>query len=297
MSDERILIIDDSIAIASLLVNEILPLGGYSATAALSGEEGLEIARQVKPDLILCDLEMPDINGLDVLRELQRTGLDIPAIMMTAFGSEAIAAQALRIGVKDYIIKPFTTEEILASVERALAESRLRQQLETATEGLERYQQALLIVHAISKAAGTGLEPDELVSRILLATVHGGKAQGGFISRLDSQTGKLEVLAVANLANFEGKLIEIRSDKAMAEAIDTAQVVERNSQVGRWFYIPLVRQQATIGLMSIVSRHEARPRSMEYLFSALASFAAMAIENVQLRSELAIAMLQREPES
>lgn len=297
MSDERILIIDDSIAIASLLVNEILPLGGYSATAALSGEEGLEIARQVKPDLILCDLEMPDINGLDVLRELQRTGLDIPAIMMTAFGSEAIAAQALRIGVKDYIIKPFTTDEILASVERALAESRLRQQLESATEGLERYQQALLIVHAISKAAGTGLEPDELVSRILLAAVHGGKAQGGFISKLDSQTGQLEVLAVANLANFEGKLIEIRSDKAMAEAIDTAQVVERNSQVGRWFYIPLVRQQATIGLMSIVSKHEARPRSMQYLFSALASFAAMAIENVQLRSELAIAMLQREPES
>lgn len=297
MSDERILIIDDSIAIASLLVNEILPLGGYSATAALSGEEGLEIARQVKPDLILCDLEMPDINGLDVLRELQRTGLDIPAIMMTAFGSEAIAAQALRIGVKDYIIKPFTTDEILASVERALAESRLRQQLESATEGLERYQQALLIVHAISKAAGTGLEPDELVSRILLAAVHGGKAQGGFISKLDSQTGQLEVLAVANLANFEGKLIEIRSDKAMASAIDTAQVVERNSQVGRWFYIPLVRQQATIGLMSIVSKHEARPRSMQYLFSALASFAAMAIENVQLRSELAIAMLQREPES
>ncbi len=297
MSEERILIIDDSIAIASLLVNEILPLGGYSATAALSGEEGLEIARQVKPDLILCDLEMPDINGLDVLRELQRAGLDIPAIMMTAFGSEAIAAQALRIGVKDYIIKPFTTEEILASVERALAEKRLRKKLESATEGLERYQQALLIVHAISKAAGAGLEPDELLSRIILAAVHGGKAQGGFIGKLDSQTGKLEVLTAANLPTSEGKLIDIQSDKAMASAIDTAQLVERNSQLGQWCYIPLVRQQATIGLMSIVRKNETRPRSMEYLFSALASFAAIAIENVQLRSELAIAMLQELPES
>lgn len=297
MSEERILVIDDSIAIASLLVNEILPLGGYSATAALSGEEGLEIARQVRPDLILCDLEMPDINGLDVLRELQRAGLDIPAIMMTAFGSEAIAAQALRIGVKDYIIKPFTTEEILASIERALAEMRLRKKLESATEGLEQYQQALLMVHAISKAAGTGLEPDELLSRIMLAAVHGGKAQGGFIGKLDSQTGKLEVLAAANLPTSEGKLIDIESDKAMAEAVDTAQVVKRNSQLGRWSYIPLVRQQATIGLMSIVSKHEACPRSMEYLFSALASFAAIAIENVQLRSDLAIAMLQGKPES
>jgi K+-sensing histidine kinase KdpD len=83
----------------------------------------------------------------------------------------------------------------------------------------------------------------------------------------------------------------------MAEAIDTAQVVERNSQLGRWCYIPLVRQRTTTGLMSIVSKHETHPRSMEYLFSALASFAAIAIENVQLRSELAIAMLQREPES
>ena len=71
MPTEHILIVDDSIAIASLLANEILPLGGYQATIALSGEEGLEIAQSVGIDLILCDLEMPGINGLDLLRELQ----------------------------------------------------------------------------------------------------------------------------------------------------------------------------------------------------------------------------------
>lgn len=92
MSAEHILIIDDSIAIASLLANEILPLGGYRATAALSGEEGLDIIQELEPDLILCDLEMPGISGLDVLRTLQNEGLNVPAIMMTAFGSEAIAA-------------------------------------------------------------------------------------------------------------------------------------------------------------------------------------------------------------
>ena len=84
MAGEHLLIIDDSIAVGSLLANEILPYGGYRATAALGGEEGLEIVRAVKPDLILCDLEMPGINGLEVIRVLRDEGIETPAIMMTA---------------------------------------------------------------------------------------------------------------------------------------------------------------------------------------------------------------------
>lgn len=292
MPTEHILIVDDSIAIASLLANEILPLGGYRATIALSGEEGLEIAQAGGLDLILCDLEMPGINGLDLLRELQAKGINIPAIMMTAFGSEAIAAQALRIGVKDYIIKPFTTEEILAAVERALVERRLRLQMDDLNASLEELRQALVVIQAISQATEGGLDPVDLLSRIILAAVYGGKAQGGFVARYDPDQGLLEVQAVANLPGWKGKEIDVKSDRALVEALNGGRLTRNSSRTGYWVHIPLIRQGISIGLMSIVSKSDQYPRYVEQLFSTLAGFAAFVLENVRLRSDLAVAMLQ-----
>lgn len=289
---EHILIIDDSMAIASLLAGEILPLGGYQVSTAKSGEEGLEMLREFSPDLILCDLEMPGMNGLDVLRELQQEGFDIPAIMMTAFGSEATATQALRIGVKDYIVKPFTTDEILTAIERALTERRLRASLDKAMSVLDGYQQALVVLSAISQASSAGLEPEEMMSRITLAAVYGTKALGGFIAQCSPQGDRLEVQVVANLPSWEGKQIELNSDSVLARALSSGKMSKSENSAGYWRHVPLVRQNAAIGLMSIVSKEEHESAPAEYLLSALAGYAGYALENVQLRSELAVAMLQ-----
>ena len=289
---EHILIIDDSIAISSLLAGEILPLGGYQVSTAESGEEGLAMLKEFRPDLVLCDLEMPGMNGLDLLRELQQTGLDIPAIMMTAFGSEATATQALRLGVKDYIVKPFTTDEILTAIERALTERRLQARLDEAKMTLGEYQQALVVLHAISQASAAGLEPQELLSRIILAAVYSGKAQGGFIARRNLPGDRMDVQVVANLPGWEGKQIELNSDGVLAKALISGEMSRSGSSAGYWRHIPLIRQQTAIGLMSIVSKEENEPAPAEYLLSALAGYAGYALENVQLRSELAVAMLQ-----
>ena len=221
MTTEHILIIDDSIAIASLLANEILPLGGYDTSIALSGEEGLETVRDLRPDLILCDLEMPGINGLDVLRSLQNEGIDIPAIMMTAFGSEAVAAQALRMGVKDYIIKPFTTEEILAAVERAMVESRLRAKLHETSALLEDYRQALVVLQAVGKTADAGNQTEASLSRIILAAVYGSGAKGGFIATLGGNQGELVIRAVANLPRWRRRRIPLDKHNALAQVIQS----------------------------------------------------------------------------
>ena len=292
MTTEHILIIDDSIAIASLLANEILPLGGYQATAALSGEEGLEIARELKPDLILCDLEMPGINGLDVLRTLQSEGTNTPAIMMTAFGSEAIAAQALRMGVKDYIIKPFTTEEILAAVERAMTERRLRRKLEVMEAKLEEHRKALSVIQAIGHAAGVGVEPKAILSHVILAAVHSGSGRAGFIARHDAQNKQLGIQAVANLPGWEGKQIQIQEKSAVAEALHSGEVARNKDAIGCWVHVPLMHQQNAIGVMSIVGKVENLPAHTNFLLSALAGYAAYTIKNNQLRAELAVATLQ-----
>jgi two-component system NtrC family sensor kinase len=292
MATEHILVIDDSVAITSLLTDEILPLGGYRVTAAHSGEEGLEMVEALKPDLILCDLEMPDITGMDVLQELQLKRADIPAIMMTAFGSEAVATQALRIGVKDYIVKPFTTDEILASIDRALAERRLKAELAEANAALDECRQALVVMQAIGQAAGAGLDPETLLSRIILAAVYGGKAEGGFIARFDAPAGRLDVKAVANLPKWQGKQIEVRSDRGLSQALSAKESVRSDSAAGHWIHIPLVREGVAIGVMSLISKTREYPQFVECLSVSMASFAAFVLENVQLRAELAVAMLQ-----
>jgi two-component system NtrC family sensor kinase len=295
MPTEHVLIIDDSIAIASLLANEILPLGGYRATAALSGEEGLEVAREIHPDLILCDLEMPGIDGLDVLKSLQSEGLNIPATMMTAFGSEAVAARALRMGVKDYIIKPFSTDEILAAVERALTESRLRRQVGQMQASLDGQQRMLVVIKAVSREAEKDQGPEDILSRVLMGAVYGGKADGGLVALMDPRSRQLRVEVTANLPAWDGKLINVESSAVLTTAIKTGEVVRSKSNDGLWTHIPLVRRERVIGLMSVVSKPDTHPPLADRLFSALAGYAAYVVENSVLRSILAAAAGQEGP--
>ncbi len=136
LAGETILIVDDNADVRVLLGERVLPSYGYRTLTAADGQEGLWQIRTQKPDLILLDLRLPDMTGLDVLHILSSEGYDAPIILITAYGSELIAAQALRLGVRDYIIKPFTLDEIVESVERALTEQRLRRERNALTDRL-----------------------------------------------------------------------------------------------------------------------------------------------------------------
>ncbi|MBN1484250.1 MAG: response regulator [Chloroflexia bacterium] len=143
MAGETILIIDDNPDVCILLGQRVLPSYGYRTLTATDGQEGLWQIRTQKPDLILLDLRLPDMTGLDLLHILTSEGYDTPVILITAYGSELIAAQALRLGVRDYIIKPFTLDEIVESVERALTEQRLRRERNALADHLQNCQRAL----------------------------------------------------------------------------------------------------------------------------------------------------------
>ena len=125
MAGESILVIDDKIEIITFLQDLLLPLG-YRVSAATDGAEGLARALDDQPDLVLLDLNMPGMSGIDVLDALHRRSFASPVILMTLYGSERVVVQALRRGVRDYISKPFDINELLVSVDRALTESRLR---------------------------------------------------------------------------------------------------------------------------------------------------------------------------
>ncbi|MCI0523797.1 MAG: response regulator transcription factor [Acidobacteria bacterium] len=111
----RILIIEDEPDLALGLRNN-LEYEGCEVITARDGEEGLRLACQERPDLILLDIMLPRLSGLDVCRQLRGKGMQTPIIMLTARGQEIDKVIGLEIGADDYVTKPFSLRELLARV-------------------------------------------------------------------------------------------------------------------------------------------------------------------------------------
>ncbi len=116
---QHVLVVDDDPGI-NRLVQVRLAARGFTVTTALSGEEALEHISEHAPDLLILDISMPGIDGLEVLAEVRKQELDLAVIMMTAYGSETVAIEALRRGADDYLRKPFERTEFGAAVERTV---------------------------------------------------------------------------------------------------------------------------------------------------------------------------------
>jgi two-component system response regulator MprA len=113
----RILVVDDDPMVATT-VQRVLRPEGYDVDVALGGAQALEQARAHRPDLVVLDLLMPDIDGLEVCRRLRANG-DLPILMLTARSGTADRVRGLDTGADDYLVKPFAYAELLARV-RAL---------------------------------------------------------------------------------------------------------------------------------------------------------------------------------
>lgn len=128
MANETILVVDDSAETRQILSDYILGPLGYRVIQAANGEDALEISRNQPVDLLLMDMNMPRLGGLEVLRELRLSGKTLPVVLMTVYGSETVVAQAFRLGVSDYLSKPFTPELVVKTVDRALHAYRLERE-------------------------------------------------------------------------------------------------------------------------------------------------------------------------
>jgi two-component system KDP operon response regulator KdpE len=118
MSSASILVVDDEPQIRRVL-RTTLTFRGYEISEAASGEDALEMARKVKPDLILLDVNLPGISGIEVCKEIRRWS-DTPIIMLTVRNAERDKVVALDAGADDYVMKPFGIEELLARVRASL---------------------------------------------------------------------------------------------------------------------------------------------------------------------------------
>ena len=119
---QKILIVDDEQPIRTLL-DYNLKQASYETLIAVDGEEAIRIALAEQPDLILLDLMLPKIDGIEVCKTLKQREIDIPIIMLTAKGDEFDKVLGLEIGADDYMTKPFSPREVIARVKAVLRRS------------------------------------------------------------------------------------------------------------------------------------------------------------------------------
>lgn len=128
-----ILVVDDEQAVLDLLVYN-LKKAHYEVLTATNGRLALDLARREEPDLILLDLMLPEVDGLDVCRELRRVS-KVPIIMITALGEEVDRVVGLELGADDYVTKPFSIRELLARIKAVLRRSHPEQAAELVLSG------------------------------------------------------------------------------------------------------------------------------------------------------------------
>jgi CheY-like chemotaxis protein len=116
---KKVLVIDDE-AIVRVSCQRVLEPEGYEVKVTSRGDEALRLMEEEKYDIVLTDLKMPDMDGLEVLKEIKRRWPDIQVIIITGYGTISTAVQAIKLGAYDYIEKPFTPEDILNVVKRAM---------------------------------------------------------------------------------------------------------------------------------------------------------------------------------
>ena len=134
MANEKILVVDDDTNICELL-RLYLPKEGYQVTTANDGEEGLEKFNQLKPDMVLLDVMMPRMDGLEVCRRIRKLG-NTPVMMLTAKGETFDKVLGLELGADDYMVKPFDTKEVVARIKAVLRRCTVTTSQTESSEGV-----------------------------------------------------------------------------------------------------------------------------------------------------------------
>lgn len=117
---KKILVVDDSLYMRTIIKDALSAAGFEVIGLAGNGETAIDMALELQPDLITLDNILPDMLGLDILNVLKEEDLDSKVIMISAVGQESVVEEGIRRGASDYIVKPFTSEQLVAAVNKAL---------------------------------------------------------------------------------------------------------------------------------------------------------------------------------
>jgi putative nucleotidyltransferase with HDIG domain len=286
----RVLIVDDEPDITAVL-SDVLSEQGYEVRTAQDGRMGLELFRAEPAHIVISDLKMPEMGGLELLGAIREIDSEATVIMMTGYATVETAIEALKTGAYDYILKPFKVGELLQIVRRAFEKIRL------ATENLQLKEQITLL--KLSEAMASSLSLDQVLSMVIDAVQLEVEADGvELLFRPHGNAGLAKRIAVGNIAELgqvfadvdelenslgDGKNLEIRGE-ALARMLDP----DAREAVRSALSVPLRRGDELVGVLNACCVSEGREflhREAKALF-ILGERAASSLENALLFSDL-----------
>jgi K+-sensing histidine kinase KdpD len=301
LETEKILVVEDNSGMSELLTGNFLPDLGYDSIAAGTGEEALTLIEQEIPSLVLLDIGLPDMTGMDLLRRFSERGIRVPVIITTAQGSERIATEVFRLGVCDYLTKPVEMDDLAAAIERAFHSTRLQRERDELVSKLERRVRQASVLGRVGKMITSALEPDEVLRRIVEAAVYLTSAEEGFLLLYDEETEELLLRAEKNLGDREVAIRRILvNDSLLGQVLQSGSplrteqpIAARDLKLKTGFlvkssmHVPLKVHDKVLGILSVDNAMKPRTftDSDESLLISLADFAAIAIDNARLYEE------------
>jgi len=288
---ERILIVDDEPAIL-LLTTNALTKEEYDVRGTNSGHEALGIIERESFDLLLIDVLMPDINGLELLQRAREFDPNVTAVIMTGYSTVDITLESLKVGAQSFLAKPFTAQELRAAVKSALEKGNL------AKENIR--LRALLPLFEVSKALMSKLEVHELFNLIVQTAALETGADRVSLMLINEAAQELTIKAAIGLSQqivdatkskieegIAGWVAKTRKPLILNEETKTNRYLKeqmRQTGVVSALCVPLVVKRKTIGVLNAGKTVGERPftQSDLELLSILAGQAAIAIENATL---------------
>lgn len=299
---ECVLVATASAEVQRLLCTQILEPAGHRVLAASDGREALRLALEAQPDLLVLDQHITGLTSLQVLQGLREAHSAIPVIFVSAHGSESLATQALRLGVRDCLIPPFGAEEMAESIERVLDEVRVRkerdrliQQLEETNRQFQQQVRELDTLYSIGRSLTSLLDLETVLTRVVEAAVGLAQAEAGFLLLVEPGTGELMLRAARNVEEERARGLRVRVQDSLAgQVIQSGEpllVASGQLKVATGFlvrsliYAPLCTpDRGVIGILGVTSQQSDRSFTTHdvHLLSALANYASVAVENARL---------------
>lgn len=290
----RILVVDDERVIREILA-EFLALEGFSVHTVEDGEKALTELRLRPYDLLITDLKMPKLSGLQLLEKIEQERLGVLTVLMTGFGTVETAIEAMKKGAYDYLLKPFKVEEVIHVVERALYRQRLQ------TENI-RLREALTI-YKVSEAIALSHDIEHILDVVLRAALDEVKADVATLHLRDPRSGayeeRVKIVASSDAPGIglpspafnvlmeqftQGVPILAHGGKASRFFTESATPAELSSFVS----VPLQVRANMVGVLNVFSFTPGKKfdEGHRKMLAVLASRAASAIDNARLYGEL-----------
>lgn len=302
MDKPLILVADDSPDIRQFLEEAVLGPAGFEVRAVGDGMSALTLVREIEPDVVITDYQMPNLTGLELIRRICSDLPHPPVIMMTSAGNEALAVEAMRAGAFDFLSKPFEAELMLAAVGRALAQRRrwleiIEAQTEASTTGesLKRRLEEFETLTLIGRTVTAMLNHNEVLTAVVDEAVRLTGAEEGSLLLLDETTGELYMRASKNFDEVFARTFRLQVEDSLAGQViesgqpvlldeQTPQKIKTSYLVHSLIYVPLNTRGRTIGVLGVDNRKAGRTLTHEdvKIMTAMADYAAIAIENARL---------------